>query len=172
MCVHNHWVPGRVAFRPKAVPVKIRILCPFILYILKATEDFHILLIVLSKLLPSSYSSSKVTTILQLSASGPLVLFGATCHCDSKYLHVTLTYAHRTRQLIFSRLRAVFYVGMYIDASKGEHTSLHCNPPFGVNDNSGGKFLYPVVWEEFYKFVVANISSYVVMHCSQFVPDY
>ena len=28
MCVHNHWAPGRVAFRLKAAPVKIRILCP------------------------------------------------------------------------------------------------------------------------------------------------
>ena len=26
VCVHNHWVPGRVAFRLKATPVKIRIL--------------------------------------------------------------------------------------------------------------------------------------------------
>ena len=26
MCVHNHWAPGRLAFRLKAAPVKIRIL--------------------------------------------------------------------------------------------------------------------------------------------------
>ena len=28
MCVRNHWAPGRVAFRLKAAPVKIRILYP------------------------------------------------------------------------------------------------------------------------------------------------
>ena len=28
MCVHNHWAPGRVAFRLKAAPVKTRILYP------------------------------------------------------------------------------------------------------------------------------------------------
>ena len=31
MCVHNHWAPGRVAFRLKAAPVKkVRILYPLI----------------------------------------------------------------------------------------------------------------------------------------------
>ena len=38
VCVFNHWAPGRVAFRLKAAPVKIRILYPlsFILYCMHA----------------------------------------------------------------------------------------------------------------------------------------